>query len=341
MIFRKPRFHPLFTLMLAASSLVSLDATAENIINTDSGCDNITLVKSANPSNDSTKTKYPIVMAHGWFGFNNLLGVDYWYQIPQAMAKGGASVYITQQSAMNSTVVRGDQLLKKIRCILAMEGAEKVNLIGHSQGGLDARYIAGEAPELIASVTAVQTPSHGVNFSRVYETLNIDENHILIKSLLLLGEAAATFVDFFSSAADYEQDGYGLISPESGGLIGDSTFNDKYPGGVGVYCGADGDEVYNGIHYYSWGGTAHFTNFFDVFSYIDGTLHTLWSAPWGEKSDGLVSQCSSHLGKVIKDDYYLDHFDGVNQLVGLKHWRSPSPATLFRLQAQRLKDAGL
>lgn len=330
-----------FTLSAAALlTALSTSALATEDV-PENTCDNITLIKSSNPISNQTKTKYPIVLAHGWFGFDNLLGVDYWYQIPKAMAEGGATVYVTQQSAMNGTIVRGDQLLNKIRCILAMEGAEKVNLIGHSQGVLDSRYVAAEAPELIASVTGVQGPNYGVNFSRMYETLNIDQNHILIQSLLRLGEGAATFIDLFSGAPDYPQDGNALISPESGGLIGDSTFNDKYPGGIGEYCAKDGDEVHNGIHYYSWGSTAHFTNYFDPFSYLDGTLHALWSAPWDEKSDGLVSRCSSHLGKVIKDNYYLDHFDGVNQLLGLKSYRSPNPPSLYRLQAERLKDAGL
>lgn len=316
----------------------SIPSTEEDVV---SGCDNITRIKSTNPKNNKTKTKYPIVMAHGWFGFDNLLGVDYWYQIPKAMAEGGATIYVTQQSAMNGTIVRGDQLLTKIRCILAMEGAEKVNLIGHSQGAMDSRYVAGEAPELIASVTSVQGINHGVNFSRMYDTLNIDQDHILVQSLLRLGEGVSATIDLWSGAGHYEQNGNALISPESGGLMGDSTFNDKYPGGIGEYCGKEGDAIHNGIHYYSWGGTASFTNFFDPFSYAMKTLDTLWSAPWGEKGDGLVSRCSSHLGKVIKDNYYLDHFDGVNQLLGLKSWMSPNPPSLYRRQAKRLKRAGL
>ena len=37
----------------------------------------------------------------------------------------------------------------------------KVNLFGHSQGGIDIRYVAGVAPKYVASVTAVSSPEQG------------------------------------------------------------------------------------------------------------------------------------------------------------------------------------
>ena len=45
---------------------------------------------------DYTKTKYPIVLAHGLGGFDELFGVyDYWFGIPDALRDGGATVYVT------------------------------------------------------------------------------------------------------------------------------------------------------------------------------------------------------------------------------------------------------
>ncbi|HEX6592621.1 MAG TPA: lipase, partial [Moraxellaceae bacterium] len=41
------------------------------------------------------KTRYPIVFAHGMAGFSKIGPVDYWYGIPQDLAKNGASVYVT------------------------------------------------------------------------------------------------------------------------------------------------------------------------------------------------------------------------------------------------------
>ena len=42
-----------------------------------------------------TQTKYPIVLVHGLFGFDNILGVDYFYGLPHALAKDGATVVVT------------------------------------------------------------------------------------------------------------------------------------------------------------------------------------------------------------------------------------------------------
>jgi triacylglycerol lipase len=102
-----------------------------------------------------TQTKYPIVLVHGLFGFDNIGPVEYWYGIPSALRADGAKVYVTQVSAANSTEVRGEQLLTQVKQILAATGAAKVNLIGHSHGGPTIRYVASVRPDLIASATSV------------------------------------------------------------------------------------------------------------------------------------------------------------------------------------------
>src|SRR5262245_38957895 len=52
---------------------------------------------------DYTKTKYPIVLAHGAAGFDELFGVyEYWFGIPDALTDGGAKVFVTHVSQFNS-----------------------------------------------------------------------------------------------------------------------------------------------------------------------------------------------------------------------------------------------
>ena len=53
-----------------------------------------------------------------------------------------------------------------------------------------------------------------------------------------------------------------------------------------------------------------------------------------------MSSCSSHLGVVIRDDYAMNHLDEVNQTAGIVNWFETDPKTLFRNQANRLKNAG-
>jgi triacylglycerol lipase len=113
-----------------------------------------------------TRTQYPIVLAHGFLGFDNLAGImDYWYGIVDKLEDGGATVYVTEVSPINSSVNRGEQLIAQLEEIRAIEGDPnlKFNLIGHSQGGLDIRYIAGVRPDLVASLTTIATPHVGVD----------------------------------------------------------------------------------------------------------------------------------------------------------------------------------
>ena len=41
-----------------------------------------------------TETKYPIVLAHGLLGFDEILGIEYWYKIPTDLRNDGAEVYV-------------------------------------------------------------------------------------------------------------------------------------------------------------------------------------------------------------------------------------------------------
>ena len=113
-----------------------------------------------------TQTRYPIVLAHGLTGFRQLFGVvDYFNGIPSDLRSGGAQVFVTQVSAVASATQRGEQLLHQIETIVATTGTGKVNLIGHSEGGLDARYVMGVRPDLIASLTTVATPHLGADLA--------------------------------------------------------------------------------------------------------------------------------------------------------------------------------
>ena len=106
-------------------------------------------------------TRYPLVLVPGMLGFIRLVLYPYWYGIIKALRRGGATVIAVQVSPLNSTEVRGEQLLTRIDEILRETGAARVNLFGHSQGSLTARYAAAKRPDLVASVTSVAGPNHG------------------------------------------------------------------------------------------------------------------------------------------------------------------------------------
>lgn len=117
------------------------------------------------PGRPTAPEPYPIVLAHGFFGFDDFAGwgfLTYFYEVqPHLLATGETEVFTPTVDPFNDSVTRGEQLADRILDVLATTGAEKVNLIGHSQGGLDARYVAATYPELVDSVTTIATPHHG------------------------------------------------------------------------------------------------------------------------------------------------------------------------------------
>ncbi len=121
---------------------------------------------------------YPIVLAHGFFGFEAFAGVNfatYFYQVKDDLAKNGEALVLTPAvDPFNDSHFRGAQLEKHIEAFLAQTGHAKVNIIGHSQGGLDARVVAFRRPDLVASVTTVATPHGGTPIADI--VLKIDPN---------------------------------------------------------------------------------------------------------------------------------------------------------------------
>ena len=114
---------------------------------------------------------YPVVLAHGFFGFEDFAGVDfvtYFYGVRDDLAANGeALVFTPAVDPFNSSEARGEMLLAHVERIVEETGYAKVNLIGHSQGGLDARYVAAMRPDLVASVTTIATPHRGTPIADV------------------------------------------------------------------------------------------------------------------------------------------------------------------------------
>jgi triacylglycerol lipase len=287
---------------------------------------------TAHAASSYAQTRYPIVLVHGLFGFDSFLGLDYFYGIPDALTQDGAQVFVAQVSAANSTEVRGEQLLAQVKNILAITGAGKVNLIGHSHGGPTIRYVAGVAPQLVASATSIGGVNKG---SRVADILRGTVPAGTL-SETLVNNAATAFVALINLGSG----GSSLPQTPTAALnslttAGALDFNSRFPQAVPSGCGS-GPELVGGVRYYSWTGTQPVTNLLDV---SDGALGIM-SLVFGEANDGLVAACSSRLGKHL-GDYRQNHLDEVNQVVGLRDWFSVDPVTLYRQHANRLKQLGL
>lgn len=292
------------------------------------------LAPAARAADTYTQTRYPIVLVHGLLGFDALGPFDYWYGIGSALSSGGAKVFVSQESAANSSEVRGEQLLSELRQLKAAYGYGKFNLIGHSHGGQTVRYVAAVAPDLVASVTTVGTPHQG---SKVADGIKRDAANTGTTQLVAsIVDAFSTFLSWLSGAPTLPQDS--LAALESLDTPGAQAFNAKYPAGAPTSPCGQGPATANGVRYYSVGGTALWTNLFDL---SDPALALTATYFGSEPNDGLVGKCSSHWGVVLRDDYPWNHLDEVNQAFGLRGLFAPDPGAFYRSQANRLKSAGL
>ena len=126
------------------------------------------------------KTTYPVVFAHGLGGFDDLLGYNYWGDdygmfvgttCKSAWSCNDDLDYNQQSFAaavqpMQDSEVRGLDLANDIEGYMASVGASRVNLIGHSQGGLDARKAAKvlyqrKGYTVVSVLVSVSSPHRG------------------------------------------------------------------------------------------------------------------------------------------------------------------------------------
>jgi triacylglycerol lipase len=174
---------------------------------------------------------YPFVLAHGFFGFDQFAGLDfetYYYHVKDHLAAQGEIVDTPAVDPFNDSDYRGQQLLVKVQAFLAETGAAKVNLIGHSQGGLDARVVADLRPDLVASVVTVSTPHRGTPVGDVAMKLLADPNAQAVIDALtkLLGGALYDTVGNATSLTKALE----LFSQP-----GITAFNTKHPDAPGVF----------------------------------------------------------------------------------------------------------
>ncbi len=271
----------------------------------------------------SARTQFPIVLVHGLLGWDNILGLEYWYQIPAALRQSGAVVLVAKVSAVNDNDVRGEQLLQQLQAWRAAYGYRKFNLIGHSQGGPTVRYVAGVAPSLVASVTTVQSP-------HVIDTAQPDSILSLLSTNPALFSTFGQLIDWLSGHGSLPQDPAALQA----WAADTAGFNARWPAGMPTApCGQGAELADNGVRYYSIAGNTAKTNAWDP----SDLLFKEGPVP----SDGLVPVCAAHWGRVLRDDYPWNHFDGVNQFFGLIGKGAPDPVSFYLQQANRLKGLGL
>lgn len=289
-----------------------------------------------------TKTKHPIMLVPGIFAFDTIATIDYWYQIPEAIESRGGKAYVARINAFDSSVGRGEELIAQLEEIKAASGGkiQKFNLMGHSQGGMTARYVMETRPDLVASVTTMHTPHTG---SPIADLVTDVAPPGTVQGTLfkVFANAVGDLVNLLSNNKKSDSDIYAMLGEFN--AQGSAQYNATYPHGLPTSaCGNGPSQVtINGknIKLYSWSGTGHLTSGLDISDPLFAITGLAFDS--GDQNDGVTGRCASHFGTVLRDNYFMNHIDVNNHVLGLTSLFETDPKTLFKNHANRLKNAGL
>jgi triacylglycerol lipase len=251
---------------------------------------------SSGGGSDKCNTKYPIVLAHGMGAqYEIAWGIThYWNDIPDELKSNGAKIYITSVDSLAGTAEKASDWRRQVLEILAVTGAEKVNIIGHSHGAIYSRYAISNLDYLsdkIASLTSIAGPHRGSYVAEV--VLDIAKGNIIADIVdglfgFLMGD---TDTDIVTNLEDLTRD-YMI-----------NTFNPNTPNMEGIY-------------YQSYA--------YKIKTLIGANLFLpTWLIQIGEEgaSDGLVSVTSAKWGNfrgVISGGVFgVNHLAAVDMLFGI------------------------
>jgi triacylglycerol lipase len=137
------------------------DSTVQPDVTTDVGPD------TADPPPSGPR---PILLAHGFAGFEHLADVEqmtYYFGVADVLEEEGETIITGEVDPFNDSYDRGEELIDQIEEVVADSDYDRINVIGHSQGGLDARYAAHHRPDLVAAVVTISTPHQGTLVSDI------------------------------------------------------------------------------------------------------------------------------------------------------------------------------
>ncbi|MDR2730085.1 MAG: hypothetical protein LBB81_04220 [Treponema sp.] len=244
---------------------------------------------------DTLPPKYPVVLVHGIIAHDRGGIIKYWGRIPEVLKEKGAKVFLGNTDAWGGYESNAEILKTTIDKVLRETKSERVNIIAHSKGGLDSRFLIRKYNYggKVASLTTIATPHHGAELSDLIYRRNIFHTRAAEKALAVFGKLYG----------DKSPDLLTLIYQLTTGYM--KTFND--------YVTADGGVYYQSI-YTAMKNPFDDLMFFHSYRYIKKTAGdndgfvSEHSAKWGGNITK-IEKGISHAGIL---DYKMKKISGVN-----------------------------
>ncbi len=262
-------------------------------------------------------TRFPIVMVHGWTGFQNIGPLTYFYNVREDLEGLGYSIATPVLDPYNSVDVRGPQLVAFVDATLTTQRARKVNLLGHSQGGIDSRYTAAAAGggygDRVGALITLATPHLGTPFTDIALGLIPGPTEQVLAFLL----------NFLGTTQDQQSDVLASLYTLSETFMQDE-FNPVFVDDPRVkYWSWTGETCVGGI------GCQDILDPLLLFSYQ--TIFAVAGA-----NDGLVPEDSAKWGEYL-GLIPADHIDEIGQIAGVTSL-AYDHIEFFRTNARMLRD---
>lgn len=132
----------------------------------------------------NVKLKYPVILVHG---INSKDYKLFWGNIPKRLEELGLKVYFGNTDAWGSIENNAEYLKETVDKVLSECNCNKVNIIAHSKGGIDSRYLISSLNygDKVASLTTISTPHKGAELADyIFEHKSI--NKTIVKNTINL-----------------------------------------------------------------------------------------------------------------------------------------------------------
>lgn len=181
----------------------------------------------------------PIVLVHGvdaTQALNPAHTSNHFTTLPQLFRDRGAEVLVVKLSGLQSIEVRARELEEQI--LLAYPDPNiKLNLIAHSFGGLDSRYLISRLGygDRIASLTTISTPHHGTPLADIILRLVPGPVERIIDALANLFGIDWDVV--LNASSEFLRDDFNPNTPDDPRVYYQSYAGFAQPGGDGLTVG--------------------------------------------------------------------------------------------------------
>ncbi|MDO9264161.1 MAG: hypothetical protein Q7U02_09355 [Desulfosalsimonadaceae bacterium] len=199
----------------------------------------------------SCQTKYPIVLAHG-IAMNDIPNaIEYFNGVKTRLESKGAKVFIAQVDKIAATGTKAYQFANYLNTQVYPKGYAKVNIIGHSHGGIYPKYAIkftsytsskygtktwSLPASKVASITQIDSPNQGspvadfalgVNgITAGLAGIGVDALYTTIFGAMFGAGESDVYVDTRANAYDLSLDGSAALYTKLGG---NSSIS-------GIYC---------------------------------------------------------------------------------------------------------